>query len=266
MKHINTLIQTSIEQPHPDLLAKPAQTSAFALIVIAFALAGFALSPEAQAVSPAPGGGYPDANTAEGDDALFSLNTAVPFNTAIGFDALYSDTNGDKNTAIGAYALNSNTSQNNTATGCFALRSNTTGWQNTANGAFALFSNTTATDNTAMGLAALQNNITGVQNTADGSFALTNNTTGSYNIALGVLAGSNLTTGNNNIDIGNLGVAGEGNTIRIGTAGTQSAAYIAGIAGVTVTGNPVVIDESGHLGTVDIQYSPRRSWPGRSTR
>ena len=34
--------------------------------------------------------------------------------------------------------------------------------------------------------------------------------------------------------------------------GPQTATYIAGIAGVTVTGDPVVIDASGHLGTVDV--------------
>ena len=47
------------------------------------------------------------------------------------------------------------------------------------------------------------------------------NTTGSGNIALGVYAGSILTIGNNNIDIGNQGVAGESNTIRIGTTGLR---------------------------------------------
>ncbi len=100
-----------------------------------------------------------------------------------------------------------------------------------------------------------------------GAFALVNNTSGSNNIALGSGAGSCLTTGDNNIDIGNPGVAGEANTIRIGTAGTQTAAYIAGIAGVTVTGNPVVIDESGHLGTVDVsQLSQGPAGPARSSR
>jgi len=69
---------------------------------------------------------------------------------------------------------------------------------------------------------------------------------------LGYQAGVNLTTGDNNIDIGNSGLAGEANTIRIGTSGTQTNAFIAGISGVTVTGNPVVIDNSGHLGTADI--------------
>jgi len=69
---------------------------------------------------------------------------------------------------------------------------------------------------------------------------------------LGYQAGANLTTGDNNINIGNSGVAGEANAIRIGTSGTQTNAFIAGVSGVTVTGNPVVIDNTGHLGTADI--------------
>ena len=78
-----------------------------------------------------------------------------------------------------------------------------------------------------------------------------NNTTGTSNIALGFNAGFNLTTGSNNIDIGNAGVAGESNTIRIGTAGTQTNTFIAGISGVTVAGGvAVIVDANGHLGTV----------------
>ena len=78
-----------------------------------------------------------------------------------------------------------------------------------------------------------------------------NNTTGSSNIALGASAGQNLTTGSNNIDIGNAGVAGESNTIRIGTVGTQTNTFIAGISGVTVAGGVgVIVDTNGHLGTV----------------
>ena len=95
----------------------------------------------------------------------------------------------------------------------------------------ALYSNTTGNDNTANGVSALFSNTTGNGNTANGFDALYYNTTGSINIALGNCAGENLTTGNNNIDIGNIGVAGESNTIRIGTAGTQTATFIAGISG-----------------------------------
>ena len=57
--------------------------------LIAFALACFGLSPTGRAVVPAPDGDYPGWNTAEGEDALFSLTTGVG-NTANGDSALYS--------------------------------------------------------------------------------------------------------------------------------------------------------------------------------
>jgi uncharacterized coiled-coil protein SlyX len=65
---------------------------------------------------------------------------------------------------------------------------------------------------------------------------------------LGYLAGQNLTTGSNNIDIGNFGVTGEAGKIRIGTAATQTATFIAGIHGAAVTGSAVVVNSSGQLG------------------
>src|SRR6266403_1822308 len=124
---------------------------------------------------------------------------------------------------------------------------------NTAEGDNALLSLATGFQNTAIGSNALLSLATGFNNTAIGSIALSINTSGSNNIALGSGAGSLLTTGNNNIDIGNPGVSDENNTIRIGTAGTQTAAYIAGIAGVSVTnGNPVVVDANGQLGTIPL--------------
>ncbi len=68
---------------------------------------------------------------------------------------------------------------------------------------------------------------------------------------MGIQAGLNLTTGDNNIDIGNPGIAAEANTIRIGDPAVQSATFVAGISGATVAGGiPVIIDASGHLGTV----------------
>jgi len=51
-----------------------------ALLLIPLVFACFALSPTAQAVSPAPDGGYPGGNTAEGQNALFSLTTGT-YNT-----------------------------------------------------------------------------------------------------------------------------------------------------------------------------------------
>ena len=74
-------------------------------------------------------------------------------------------------------------------------------------------------------------NTSGQFNTASGVNALYGNTIGARNIALGYSAGFSLTTGSNNIDIANLGVAAESNTIRIGTVGTQTNTYIAGISG-----------------------------------
>jgi hypothetical protein len=107
------------------------------LILIALVLVSFALSPRAQAVSPAPDGVYPNGNTAEGDFALFSLTSGVN-NTAIGAGALYSNTTGSSNTANGFQTLNSNTTGgSNTANGYRALLSNATGFDNTANGVAA---------------------------------------------------------------------------------------------------------------------------------
>jgi hypothetical protein len=203
-------------------------------LLIPLVLGCFALAPTARAVDPPPDGGYPDANTAEGEDALFSLTTGFS-NTALGFNALFSNTIGRENTATGAQALYDNTEgYENTASGTNALSSNTAGVRNTATGAFALNSNTI-----------------GFSNTCSGNSALFNNTTGNSNIAVGFQAGFNLTTGSNNIDIGNAGVAGESKTIRIGTRGAQRNTFIAGISGVTVAnGVGVIIDTNGHLGTV----------------
>src|SRR6266566_3895060 len=258
----------------------------YGLFLIPLVLAAFALSPTAQAqLSPPPDGGYAGDNTAEGTDALFSLTTGTE-NTAIGFDALYSNTTGDSNTATGSIALSTNTTgvrntadgfaalnsnttgerntatgraaltfnttgNNNTADGHDALFSNTTAIRNTATGSFALFSTTTGPNNTAIGYFALFSNTTGNSNTANGYDALLNNTTGVGNIALGNFAGANLTTGHQNIDIGNVGVAAEANTIRIGTEGTQTNAYLAGIYQTNIAKGLVVkVDSDGHLGTV----------------
>jgi hypothetical protein len=239
-------------------------------VLIALMLACFVLSPQAQAVIPVPDGGYPNENTAEGENALFSLDTTSGSgNTAVGFDALFSTVSGLSNTAVGVRALQENTTGDvNTAVGIAALEGNTTGFQNTAVGANALETNSIGLYNTALGDDALVNNDTGnsntatgqgallsnqigSNNTADGAFALGNIDNGSNNIALGASAGSNLTATSNNIDIGNAGVAGDSKTIRIGTTGTQTKTIIAGIFGTTVAGGVgVIVGSGGKLGTV----------------
>jgi hypothetical protein len=221
-------------------------TSTFA--TVSLALACFALSPQARAVCQEAC--LTNSNTVLGDDALFSLTTAIG-STAIGYQALFHDTSGTDNTATGRLALHENTTGFfNTAIGSQALHDNTTGHSNAATGGFALFNNTTGFQNTASGRNALLFNETGDNNIATGAFALQNNTTGDNNIAVGASAGINLTTGSNNIDIGNAGVAAESGRIRIGTSGTQTATFIAGINGAAIgAGIPVRVSISGQLGT-----------------
>ena len=92
-------------------------------------------------------------------------------------------------------------------------------------------------------------NTTGANNTSSGYNALFGNTTGGNNIAVGNFAGSNLTTGSNNIEIGHSGIGADSNTIRLGTSGTQTATYLAGVSGTVIgTGVPVRVSSSGKLG------------------
>ena len=186
------------------------------LLLVPLVLVCFALTPRTQAVTPAPDGGYPGFNTAEGTNALFSRTTGA-FDTALGHQALFRNTEGVANTA----------------TGFRALSNNTVGDFNVGTGSQALLANTIGESNTAVGTNALLRNISGERN-----------------IALGANAGANLTTGQDNIDIGNVGFAGEEHTIRIGTAGFQRRAFIAGIRGVAVTGSTVVVNAAGQLGVL----------------
>jgi hypothetical protein len=158
----------------------------FALLLVPFLIACFALVQNAQAVSPPPDGGYPGANTAEGDNALLNVNTAIGINnTAVGANALRDNTTGFYNVAIGSGALASNTTGNfNMAIGAGALLNNNANF-NLAIGYRVGFMNTTGDHLTGVGAAALRNNTTGDFNTAIGADALRENTTGDYNTAVG---------------------------------------------------------------------------------
>ena len=256
-------------------------------VLITFALVSVALVQNMQAVNPAPDGGYPGGNTAEGQNALLNLSSGS-YNTAVGAFSLQSNTTGDFSTAIGAGALLSSTAGQNTATGAGALLSNTTGDSNTASGVFALFDNTTGGVNTATGFAALGNNTTGSFNTATGVNALLNNIAGGSNTATGYQAllnttgsantgtgwealfsnttgagntavgngalGAN-TIGSNNIALGHfagLNLTTASNVICIGADGmnVNNSCFIGNIFNATSSGGTAVfIDSDGKLGT-----------------
>jgi uncharacterized coiled-coil protein SlyX len=248
---------------------KPDHNSLFTLMrwrsaCILFALGCLALCPMARAVVPAPDGGYPNFNTAEGSNALknlttgvgnaavgsFSLfsNTSGSFNTALGAGTLLSNVGdqntgfGIQNTAIGALALFSNaTGSQNTATGALALLSNTTGVGNMANGYSALYGNTTGFFNSATGADSLANNTTGAYNTANGYQALGSNTTGYFNTALGHAAGANIITGQNNVCIG---------AMVYGVDGVNDTTWIGNVYDSVTTARQVYVNADNKIGTL----------------
>src|SRR5439155_457575 len=72
-------------------------------LLIALTFACFGPLPITLALLPPPDGGYPNGNTAEGDDALLNL-TSCNNNTAIGLRSLSSNTTGNFNIALGPNA------------------------------------------------------------------------------------------------------------------------------------------------------------------
>ena len=223
----------------------------------------------------APDTALPGFNTADGT-TLFLASAAGIANAAFGWYALFADTDGSYNTAVGAGALDLNNGTQNTAVGVAALLLNATGNFNNAVGSTALEFNSTGTFNNAVGRGALTSNVDGSQNNALGDLALFSNTSGGFNTAvgddalfsvttgnsntaLGDEAGSNLVDGEGNIYIGaqvQAGATGEFEFIRIGddTAFTfPYDTYIAGIKDRAVDGATadfVFVDGTGKLGTI----------------
>jgi hypothetical protein len=157
---------------------------------------------------------------------------------------------GIENTFLGSNAGSFTvTGAGNTAVGNDALQAVTSGAANTAVGRFAAREVTTGISNTAIGDFALRRNVMSSGNTAVGVAALTNATSGA-NTALGDFAGQNLTTGGGNIMIGNAGVAGESDTIRLGTPGDHTRTFLAGNVGFGLGAGaspdrPVTVQASG---------------------
>ena len=197
-------------------------------------------------------------NTAFGYQALLNA-TSSSFNTAIGYLALKSIVKDDDdlydgyNTAVGANALTSNTTgNNNTAVGTNVLFQNTTGESNSAFGAarffgFALAANTTGNDNAAFGGAALGSNTTGGQNTAVGTLALGFYTTGSGNTALGYGAGSAFTP-----------TGPDHNTLLGFSSGSAVTGYGNTLVGASVTANNLS-DGHGNVGLGNEIFFPSES-------
>lgn len=134
------------------------------------------------------GGGSVSTNTAVGASAL-NTNSTGGNNTGVGYQALYTNQTGIENTAVGQGALYSNTASNNTAVGRFALNGNTTGTGNSALGQTALYPNSTGSYNTAIGQSALFSNTTASYNTAVGYQSGYTNVKGSANAFFGYQAG-----------------------------------------------------------------------------
>ena len=232
------------------------------LFIVAFALTnlpGSGFLESAHAVVPAPDGGYPNFNTAEGTNALQHVTTGIG-NTAAGWRSLFTTSEGSLNTAIGAGTLVLNsTASHNTANGALALLLNTTGDFNTAVGESALYSNTEGFGNTATGVNALQNNITGILNTAIGNSALAANSNGGSNTAVGTGA-LETSTGSGNTALGQgagNGVTTAGGVTCIGAGVTggnlDNTTWIGNVFGVATnsgTTAPVIVSNEGQLGTV----------------
>ena len=170
----------------------------------------------------------PGENVVDGEKGALTNVTTGDFNTAMGARALLNLTTGNTNTAFGQDTLIYNNNDGNSAFGVQALRSNK------------------GTNNVAVGINAMgggvEGNAQGDNNTAIGTGALYGNDGGNNNIGVGFTAGTNNVDGSNNIYVGNTAPAappGVGNapttsesgTIRIGTDGTHTATYIAGING-----------------------------------
>jgi trimeric autotransporter adhesin len=186
-----------------------------------------------------------------GGNLAFSaaISTSTTGNITKGGNA-YMHNFGTQNTFMGLAAGNFTTSGsgNNVGIGTQSLLALTTGTQNVAVGSTSLRNNQSGSSNIAIGFQSLNNIVTGQQNVAVGNSAL-GATTGSGNVGIGTGAGNLLGAGSNNIYIINAGSNADSGVIRIGSAGTQTSCFVAGITAVNVGAQPaVLVNGSGQLG------------------
>jgi hypothetical protein len=188
-------------------------------------------------------------NTAVGSGAL-AANTSGTANVAVGRSGLATLQTGSNNIAVGVQALaNTDNTCCNIGVGNGALQGNQDGVSNVAVGHEALQNGAHGNNNIAVGQWTLGNTMTGFGNVGVGTGALNNNTTGGFNVAVGNSAGQFASNPSNSIFINNVGASADDNTIKIGTQGTQTTAFIAGIASVQAGDAPVYVDSTtGQLG------------------
>jgi hypothetical protein len=173
-----------------------------------------------------PGAGGVSTNTAIGQNAL-ATNTTGFENTAVGQNALATNTTGYENTALGSNALAFNTSGlYNTAVGSNTLPLNTTGNYNVAVGRRAMYYNTTGHDNVAIGSDSMISNQTGNYNTAIGnnsssSYSANNNTAIGYNALQTATADNNTAIGCNALRYNTYGANNTAVGYQAGATGTQ---------------------------------------------
>jgi hypothetical protein len=166
--------------------------------------------------------------------------------------------------AVGQQALENNTiASANTAVGYQALGSNTSGLNNTDLGlstavGFQALTHASGPDaalNDAFGYQALFNLTSGANNVAIGANALLHLASGNVNLAVGSPAGTNLTSGDFNVFIGSnagSGVTTASNVICIGAAGNNvgGSCFIDHIFNGTSSGGVgVFVNSNGRLGT-----------------
>lgn len=160
---------------------------------------------------------------------------------------------GTNNIFVGANSGNTtNTGTNNTGGGVNCFNALTNGDNNSGYGENCLAALQSGSSCCGFGQSCLADLTSGDENVGYGRLSLTHLLTGTSNTAFGYSAGSNYNAAeSNNLCIGfNVqGTSGESNTIRIGNP-SNSAAFIAGINGVTVVGTAVLCDVNGQLGTV----------------
>ena len=190
------------------------------------------------------GGGGVATNTAIGYQAGYSNSTGTN-NIALGYQSGFTNTTGLSNVSIGSLAGYSNTSSNNFSLGYRAGYSTTTGGNNIYIGTDSGYTGTTAETNVAIGTQSLYNNNQS-KIVAIGYKALYNNTTGGDNVAIGFEAMMNNISNNSCTALGyhalyystaNYNTAIGPHSLEQCTTGDSNTAIGMGAGGATTTGS-----------------------------